>query len=506
MASKNSLDRRIKALMLPGLKRWIVFIVFGVGIIIFGVALLLGYHPIFNSVNFVEELFKYVTKVLPYRISGVIAIAAGALFLFWAITKMTQSVLGAYLPDDRESIPDVLFRRRHLARGPRVVVIGGGTGLANLLKGLKAFTNNITAIVTVGDDGGSSGRLREELGVLPPGDIRNCITALADEEKLVTELFRYRFEAGEGLEGHSFGNLFLTALSQITKGDMLEAVRVASRVLNSCGQVLPSTLSNMVLVAELADGQIIRGESRIPAANGRIVRVRCEPESPDATPEAIEAILGAELIVLGPGSLYTSVIPNFLIRGIPEAVRDSQARKIYVCNVMTQQGETTNYSVADHVEALLKHAGAAPQAGYRYINAVLVNDELPTTQTGDEHQGASAPVKYDPDRLRKLSVVPVRRALLSPTLSGHHDPNKLARVIMLWFHRKKRRRPLEKKTSFAQRPETSTGGSRVDARPLPKTGGQNGEDQSASSASSVINTTTTITNKQPINTNPNRRS
>lgn len=433
---KDPLDRRIKTLMLPGLKRWIVFIVFGVGIIIFGVALLLGYHPIFNSVNFVEDVFSYVTAVLPHRISGVMAIVAGGLFLFWAISKMTQSVLGAYLPEDRESIPDVLYRRRHLASGPRVVVIGGGTGLANLLKGLKGFTNNITAIVTVGDDGGSSGRLREELGVLPPGDIRNCITALADEEKLVTELFRYRFEAGDGLEGHSFGNLFLTALCSITKGDMLEAVRVASRVLNSCGQVLPSTLSNIVLVADFADGQQVRGESRIPEANGKILRMRCEPENPDATPEAIEAIMSAELIVLGPGSLYTSVIPNFLIRGIPEAVRDSPARKIYVCNVMTQQGETTGYSVSDHVEALLKHAGASPRAGYKYINAVLVNDEESTTQVDDVHYGICAPVRYDPDRLRELNVIPVKRAIMSATLTGHHDPNKLARHIMLWYHRK----------------------------------------------------------------------
>jgi uncharacterized cofD-like protein len=477
MKKKNSLDRTIKALLLPGLKRWIVFIMFGVGIIIFGVALLLGYHPIFNSVNFVEDLFSYVTKILPYRYSGVIAIIAGGLFLFWAISKMTQSVLGAYLPDDRESIPDVLYRRRHLARGPRVVVIGGGTGLANLLKGLKGFTNNITAIVTVGDDGGSSGRLREELGVLPPGDIRNCITALADEEKLVTELFRYRFEAGEGLEGHSFGNLFLTALCSITKGDMLEAVRVASRVLNSCGQVLPSTLTNMVLVADLADGQQVRGESNIPLANGRIVRVRCEPDNLEATPEAIEAILGAELIILGPGSLYTSVIPNFLIRGISEAVRDSQARKIYVCNVMTQQGETTDYSVADHVEALLKHAGAPSKAGYRYINAVLVNDEMPGGQVADGHNyGTSVPVRYDPDRLSKLNVVPVIRALLSPTLSGHHDPNKLARVIMLWFHRKKRRKSLEKKApNLAQRTESTSAGQRVDTRRLTKAGSKSDE-------------------------------
>lgn len=451
---KGTWDKKLRSFMLPGLKRWILVILCGMFVIVYGVLLLFGFHPIDTAMRFAKDVMENAAEVLPYRISGLIVIISGAVFVIWAMLKMTQSVLGAYLPEDRESIPDVLYRRRHLARGPRVVVIGGGTGLSNLLKGLKNFTNNITAIVTVGDDGGSSGRLRQELGVLPPGDIRNCITALADEEQLVTELFRYRFDAGEGLEGHSFGNLFLTALCSVTDGDMLEAVRVASRVLNSCGQVLPATLSSVVLTADLADGRHIRGESQIPEANGRIVRLRCEPDNAEATPEAIQAIRSAELIVLGPGSLYTSVIPNLLIRGIPEAVRESRARKIYVCNVMTQQGETNNYSVADHVEALLTHAGAAPRTGHRYVNAVLVNDELPSGQPNDGHYGTSIPVKYDPDRLRELGVIPVRRSLLSATLSGHHDPFKLARVIMLWFYRKKRRKPLlEKKTKVTLSPE-----------------------------------------------------
>lgn len=438
--------------MLPGLKRWILIIVVGIVGIVYGVLLLLGKHPMDELGKAIHDFIVDFHTLLPSRVSGVVVIVSGAIFVCVAVYKITISILGAYLPNDRESIPDVLYRRRHLDRGPRVVVIGGGTGLSNLLKGLKNFTNNITAIVTVGDDGGSSGRLRQEMGVLPPGDIRNCITALADEERLVTELFRYRFQSGQGLEGHSFGNLFLTALCAITNNDMLEAVRVASRVLNSCGQVLPATLANVSLIAEMADGRVVKGESQITDANGKILRLRCEPTNPRSTPEAINAILSAELIILGPGSLYTSIIPNLLIQGIPEAIRDARAKKIYVCNVMTQKGETTDYSVADHVEAILSHMSVPPRGGFRYMNAVLINDEMPSASAREAYaQAGCAPVRFDPERLRELTVAPHRRALLNPTLSGHHDPHRLAKVIMLWFYRKKRRRPVNKQQKLVHR-------------------------------------------------------
>lgn len=418
-------------MLLPGLKRWILINLMGIFVVVFGVLLLLGYHPVTVLGQFIREILEHAADILPHRISGIMAIVIGGLVIGLAIAKMTLNVLGAYLPDDRESIPDVLYRRRHLDRGPRIVVIGGGTGLANLLRGLKNFTSNLTAIVTVGDDGGSSGRLREELGVLPPGDIRNCIAALADEEEIVTELFSYRFTSGQGLEGHSFGNLFLSALCAITNGDMLEAVKVTSRVLNSRGQVLPSTLSNITLVAEMADGHKVVGESTITAENDKIVRMRCQPADPKITPEVRSAIKSAELIIFGPGSLYTSIIPNMLIPGLVEAVVKSKARKIYVCNVMTQPGETTGYSVGDHLEALIKHSGLTQNFG-RLIQSVFVNDHIPDGING------SQPVRLDPENIKRLGIKYVQRPLISETTRTHHDPSRLAKFIVLWLYRKRK--------------------------------------------------------------------
>jgi uncharacterized cofD-like protein len=431
---KHLFESNLARFMLPGLKRWILTIFLGISAIVLGVFLLLGYHPITITGTFVRDLMEHAADVLPYRFSGIIVIIFGGSVIAYAVAKTTLSVLGAYLPSDRESIPEVLYRRRRLDRGPRVVVIGGGTGLANLLRGLKSFTNNITAIVTVGDDGGSSGRLREELGVLPPGDIRNCIAALADEEQLVTSLFSYRFAKGKGLEGHSFGNLFLTALCSLTGGDMLEAVKVASRVLNSCGQVLPSTLSNLILVAELSDGRIVRGESSITAAGGSVSRVYTEPAQVPATPEVLAAIATAEILILGPGSLYTSIIPNLLVSGISEAIAHSSASKIYICNVMTQPGETTSYSVGDHIEAIIQHARLATRHANRLMQAVIVNSETPPIDASV----AYVPVRLDFERVRSMGVRVVHRPLLSPTHPLEHDPEKLAQLIQYWYERRHR--------------------------------------------------------------------
>lgn len=431
---KRSLDYRLKSLLLPGLKRWIGTICIGITVIIFGVLLLVGVHPVDATLSLIKEILEHATEVIPHRKSGIIVIVGGGLMCAFALYMMVRSVLTAYMPADRESIPDVLYKRRHLDRGARVVVVGGGTGLSTLLRGLKNFTSNITAIVTVGDDGGSSGRLRMALGVVPPGDLRNCITALADEDKLVTELFNYRFESGEGLQGHNFGNLFLTAVYNMTHGDILEAARLASRVLNSRGTVLPSTLSGIQLVAEMEDGSVIKGESQIPGAQGKIKKLSFEPDGVRPTPDAIEAILNAELIVLGPGSLYTSIIPNLLIPGIADAIKQSQARKIYVVNVVTQLGETTGYSVADHLEALFKHAGIAQEDAPKFIEAVLVNERTPNIP--DDSTATAVP--FDGERVRNMNIKVVHRPLVTEASQGHHDPMKLAKVLMVWFLREKR--------------------------------------------------------------------
>ncbi|MBS1991885.1 MAG: YvcK family protein [Cyanobacteria bacterium SZAS LIN-3] len=448
--NKNSLDYRMRRMMLPGLKRWIGLALISIFFIIWGVLWLLGVHPLERAMSFVREVLFNAADALPRRASAILLIVVSSVSLVYVIVRMLRSILGAYLPDDREALPDVLYRKRHLDRGPRVVVIGGGTGLSNLLRGLKRFTNNITAIVTVADDGGSSGRLRQELGVLPPGDIRNCITALADEDKLVTELFHYRFEHGEGLEGHNFGNLFLTAVCAITKGDMIQAVRTASRVLNSCGQVLPSTLENITLVAELQDGSQVRGESTISHSSTglkRIRRVVSDPPNPAATTEAVEAILSAELIVLGPGSLYTSIVPNLLVPGIAAAVRQSSASKIYVCNVLTQPGETTDFTVGDHVEALMLNSNTPTGEGHRLIDTVLVSD---ISKTSPERLASlpegMIPVRFDAEKVKSLQVGAISKGLISDTAVSHHDPVKLARVIMMWFFRHKSgRKPIKKK-------------------------------------------------------------
>jgi uncharacterized cofD-like protein len=445
---------RLLSFMLPGLKRWMLFIFIGIAFIVFGVFLLLGYHPLTLSGLFLRDLMEDAAHALPHRISGLIVITGGAIVVFFAIARMTVSVLGAYLPDDRESIPDVLYRRQLLGRGPKIVAIGGGTGLSTLLKGIKNYTNNITAIVTVGDDGGSSGRLRQELGVLPPGDIRNCITALADEEKLVTELFRYRFQSGQGLEGHSFGNLFLTAICAITDGDMVQAVKVAGRILNSRGQVVPSTLSSISLVAQMKDGRIIKGESQISAATGQIEKLKIEPMA-DSTPEALIAIAEADLIIIGPGSLYTSVIPNLLVSEIVKAIQNAHARKIYVCNVMTQPGETLDYTVADHIEAILSHAGVEKSEANKFIQTVVVNDELPNV----DNNSLCKPVSIDADRINALGITVVHKPLLNKQpisdQNYQHDSNKLAQFILLETNKDKKLRSLTNIDYLETEPETA---------------------------------------------------
>jgi len=308
--------------------------------------------------------------------------------------------------------------------GPVLTALGGGTGLSTLLRGLKKHTTNLSAIVNVADDGGSSGRLRENLGMLPPGDIRNCLVALANTEPLLEKVFQHRFTTGEGLEGHSLGNLFLAALTE--EFGFEEAILAASRVLAVRGEVLPVTLDKLTLVAELTDGRIIRGESSIPKAGGTIRRLRLDPAGAAIYPAARRAILEAEAVFVGPGSLFTSILANLLVPGVVEALRETKARKIYICNVMTQQGETDGFSAADHLAALYDHIGEG------VFDTVLLNTNLDIPGALLEKYAAEGaePVRPDVGRLRKLGVKVVAADMLSQQELVRHDPEKLANVIM----------------------------------------------------------------------------
>ena len=355
--------------LMPGLevKRWFALIFLGSLLITIGLMIFFNLRPVY----FIMEFIRKIARTVPTDILSVLITIFGAFLFFKGWQKTNLSMLDLHNGKEKSTLLETLYTRRKLNRGPKIVAVGGGTGLSMLLKGIKKITNNITAVVTVGDDGGSSGRLREEMGVLPPGDIRHCIAALADDEDLVTKLFQYRFKSGEGLEGHSFGNLFITALCAIT-GNMVSAIQASSNVLSIRGKVLPSTLDDMRLAAEFEDGTVVHGESEIPEAHKKIKRLFIEPENCKALGTVIDAIRDADLIILGPGSLYTSVIPNLLIKEISEEIVKSQAKKIYVCNIMTQPGESDNYSVSDHINALYKHSGSD-----KLIDAVLVNNSLP---------------------------------------------------------------------------------------------------------------------------------
>ncbi len=399
----------------PGMliKRWIFLSVFGV---------------IMVSMGFVVV----ITERNPDNraIAGLI-ILLGILCLVFAIKRILKSFMAALLPEQKtvnDAIVEKIYEKRILERGPKIVVIGGGTGLSTLLTGLKHKTSNITAIVTVADDGGSSGRLREEFGVLPPGDIRNCLVALSDSEDILGPLFQFRFTQGAGLDGHNFGNLFITALSRVT-GDFASAIQTSSKVLAIRGNVFPATLQTVKLRAKREDGRETVGESRIREESGSpIEKLFLVPEDCRATQESVEAIDRADAIVLGPGSLYTSVMPNLLIKGIQKAVVKSKAVKIYICNVMTEAGETDHYSVSDHVRAIVKHT----QPGI--VNCCIANISKIPAALYEKYKGENKfPVKFD-ERDEKWLIQEriklVKAHIASMTEFVRHDTRKLSDALM----------------------------------------------------------------------------
>ena len=425
----------------PGLvvKRWVLTSGLGLLMALIGGAVWADLKPIYWILETLSWLLGALTTILPREFTGPLVVLVGVALVLWGQSRSFGSIQQALAPDKDTVLIDALRAKSRLNRGPNIVAIGGGTGLSTLLSGLKRYSSHITAIVTVADDGGSSGVLRRELGVLPPGDIRNCLAALSTEEPLLTRLFQYRFSAGSGLEGHSFGNLFLSALTAIT-GNLETAITASSRVLAVQGQVVPATNVDVRLWAELENGQRIEGESNIGRAPSPIVRLGCIPERPPALSRALEAIANADLIVLGPGSLYTSLLPNLLVPELVSAIQRSRAPRLYICNLMTQPGETDGLDVRGHLRAIEAQL-ASLGLSQRLFTAVLAQDDLPSSALIKHYQSRGAePVLCDFKGLKRdgydITQAPLQSA--RPTSTLRHDPRSLALAVMRFYRKHKR--------------------------------------------------------------------
>lgn len=416
--------RNIPRWLRPGLgvKRWLALVMVGTTLLGLGFAVvLIDLYRTDSTDQTLLTILSYASlRFLPRILRAVIFGGLGVGLVIFGIYKLNRALLKPFVRPG-SGVVDTLTDYHRRNRGPRIVAIGGGHGLATLLRGLKAHTGNLTAVVTVADDGGSSGRLRESLGILPPGDIRNCLAALSNDEDMLTQLFQYRFSGSSGLEGHSFGNLFITALADLT-GSFESAVVESGRVLSVNGRVLPSTLHDVKLVASmelphsLNEVRVV-GESKIPEMAGRVRRVWLEPDNAPAFPPVIQAILGADIIVVGPGSLYTSILPNLLVQDLLASIDASRAVKLYVCNIATQAGETDSFTCYDHLRALEGHVGED------LFNIILCNDN---------YKGEMGPnsvwVKVDEETLSDARTHTAD--LVDDSYPWRHDSVKLAQVIM----------------------------------------------------------------------------
>ena len=402
----------------PGLeiKRWLLLLMLAELVLVLGAAYAL--KELYQTATLPYQFYYITLQFWPYWARATVFGILGVGLLAFSYLKLTQSVLGPFLPGTNTgSIVEVIHAFRLRGRGPRIVAVGGGTGMSALLRGLKTYTSNLSAILTVADDGGSSGRLRDEYRVLPPGDFRQCLIALADAEPLMKQLFDHRFKEGS-LNGHSFGNLFIMAMADVT-GNFEHALRESGKVLAVKGTIVPSTLQDVTLVASI-NGSNVEGESKIPKQNGKISQVFLKPDGAQVNPEAAQAILNAELIVIGPGSLYTSILPNLLVEGMVEAIKASPALKLLVCNLASQQGETDGYGVDDYLHVVRDHVGS------NLFDFVLVNSNHSHMPTGGQSQVVFKPddaTKHPEVRFIAADVVNIR-------IPSHHDPDKLARVIM----------------------------------------------------------------------------
>jgi len=405
-----------------GVKRWYLFILTGITMLGVGLAISLlelyrtdSTNPILLNILSFASL-RFLPRVVRVLIFGGIGIG----LVTYGIYRLNRSLLRPYVQPGR-AVVDELTNFRRLERGPRIVAIGGGHGQATLLRGLKLYTRNLTAVVTVADDGGSSGRLRESFGILPPGDIRNCLAALSNDEQMLTQLFQYRFSGSGNLDGHSFGNLFITALADIT-GSFEGAVAESGRVLSVSGRVLPSTLHNVKLIADMqvpdSLNQVrVEGESRIPKMAGRVRRVWLEPNDAPAFPPVIKAILNADMIVVGPGSLYTSLLPNLLVHDLLGAVRASRAVKVYVCNIVTQAGETDAFTCYDHIRSMEEHVGDS------LFDVLLCNDNF----VGELNDGD---LWVEIDNKTRSDSRTHYADLINENQPWRHDSNKLATALV----------------------------------------------------------------------------
>src|SRR5579859_3937408 len=402
----------------PGLeiKRWLLLLMASEVVLVLGVAYAL--KEIYKTFTLPPQFYYITLQFLPYWARAVIFGVLGVGLLLFSYLKLTQSVLGPFIPgNSSSSIVEVIHAFRLRGRGPRIVAIGGGTGLSSLLRGLKTYTSNLSVIVTVADDGGSSGRLRDEYRVLPPGDFRQCLVALADAEPLMKQLFDHRFKEGS-LNGHAFGNLFIMAMADVT-GNFEQALRESGKVLAVKGTIVPSTLQDVTLVASI-NGHQVEGESTIPKQHQPISHVFLKPDGVQVNPEAAQAILNAELIIVGPGSLYTSILPNLLVEGMVEAIKASPALKVYICNLAAQKGETDGYGVDDYLRVIREHVGA------NLFDFVLVNSNHTHTPTGGQ-----APVIFrTTDTTRHPEIRFIASDVVNVKIPSHHDSDKLARVIM----------------------------------------------------------------------------
>jgi len=416
------------------IKRWLLLAFVGITILGLGAAIfLVDLYRRFGADN-IPIVFWLTGAGIERPIRAVIVGIVGLLLTGFGVWGLMRSVVSPFVTRG-DSVLEVLYTKRYLARGPRIVAIGGGTGLSTLLRGLKGYSANITAVVAVADDGGSSGRLRQQLGIVPPGDIRNCIAALADAEPLMTQLMQYRFPPGSGLDEHAFGNLFIAAMTAVT-GDFEEAVRESNRVLAVRGQVLPATSVPLNLSARLASGRRIDGQVGIGRAEEPIERVFIEPPDVRANPEALERILEADMVVIGPGSLYSSVLPNLLISDIRDALAAAPGMRVYVCNVATQPGETGGFSAAEHLEALFEHIGEG------LIDYVLINHNWHARQP-DGWLGQ--PVQIDERRLEELPVVVIEEDLVDVANAHRHDSAKLAAALVRLQQEDRLERPRQRR-------------------------------------------------------------